>query len=134
MWFFCLQQGLLQNTIDDGQVILVNSLSGHRVSRNRITRFYSATKYAVTALLEGWRQELKDHDSNILMGQLSPGMVRTEFLLVQYANDTAKAHAVYNSMECLTAEDMAECLKLILVSPPRMQIHDILVRPTQQRY
>merc|ERR1711997_820200 len=99
-------KSMLKNKID-GQVILVNSLSGHRVSRNRITRFYSATKYAVTALLEGWRQELKDLDSNIRIGQLSPGMVKTEFLFVQNAQDKDKAHAIYNSMECLKAEDMA---------------------------
>jgi hypothetical protein len=40
-------------------VIFINSLSGHRVPTNSPgTRFYSATKFAVTALLEGWRQEV----------------------------------------------------------------------------
>ena len=43
-----------QNEIYDGQVILVNSMSGHRLSPlGGKTRFYSATKFAVTALLEG---------------------------------------------------------------------------------
>ena len=42
-----------QNKIDDGQVILVNSMSGHRVAPGPTTRFYTATKFAVTALLEG---------------------------------------------------------------------------------
>ena len=45
---------VFQNKIDDGQVILVNSMSGHRVSPlGAKARFYSATKFAVTALLEG---------------------------------------------------------------------------------
>ena len=45
-----------QHKIDDGQVIFVNSMSGHRVAGG--SKFYSATKYAVTALLEGWRMEV----------------------------------------------------------------------------
>ena len=45
---------IFQNKIDDGQVILVNSMSGHRLSPlGGKTRFYSATKFAVNALLEG---------------------------------------------------------------------------------
>ena len=45
---------IFQNNIDDGQVILVNSMSGHRLSPlGGKTRFYSATKFAVNALLEG---------------------------------------------------------------------------------
>ena len=46
----------IQHKIDDGQVIFVNSMSGHRVAGG--SKFYSATKFAVTALLEGWRMEV----------------------------------------------------------------------------
>ena len=48
-----INQFHFQNKIDDGQVILVNSISGHRVAPSAKTRFYTATKFAVTALLEG---------------------------------------------------------------------------------
>ena len=48
-----INQFHFQNKIDDGQVILVNSMSGHRVAPSAKTRFYTATKFAVTALLEG---------------------------------------------------------------------------------
>ena len=111
-------------------------MSGHRVAPNPKGRFYTATKYAVTALVEGWRQELRDigNGNNIRVGQLSPGVVETEFAQVMNANDKQIADALYGSMDCLTAEDMAECLKFILAAPPRMQIHDILVRPTQQKF
>merc|ERR1712062_211945 len=43
-------KSMLKNKIDDGQVILVNSMSGHRVAPSPKTRFYTATKFAVTAL------------------------------------------------------------------------------------
>ena len=49
---------IFQNKIDDGQVIFVNSMAGHRVAAMS-SKFYTATKYAVTALLEGWRMEVR---------------------------------------------------------------------------
>ena len=42
-----------ENGIDDGHVINLSSMAGHRVLPNQETHFYSATKYAVTALTIG---------------------------------------------------------------------------------
>ena len=49
---------LFQHKIEDGQVIFVNSMAGHRVAAMS-SKFYTATKYAVSALLEGWRLEVQ---------------------------------------------------------------------------
>ena len=43
---------------------MVNSMSGHRVAPGKL-RFYSATKFAVTGLLEGWRQEVRVCKGNV---------------------------------------------------------------------
>ena len=129
-------KSMLKHKVDDGQIIMINSMSGHRVPNmaGGKTRFYSATKFAVTALLEGWRQEVRESGkNNIRVAQLSPGVVETEFALVMNGGDKGKADKLYRSMECLTAEDMADSVKFILEAHPRMQIHDILVRPTSQR-
>ena len=67
---------VFQNKIDDGQVILVNSMSGHRVSPlGAKARFYSATKFAVTALLEGTLMnfELKHFNKLIFRTKLTMG-------------------------------------------------------------
>lgn len=40
-------------------------MSGHRVVHQSAVHFYSATKYAVTALTEGLRQELREADTHI---------------------------------------------------------------------
>lgn len=50
-------------------------MSGHRVPPPAETHFYSATKYAVTALTEGLRQELREAQSHIratVRGALTP--------------------------------------------------------------
>lgn len=41
------------------------SMSGHRVLPSADTHFYSATKFAVTALTEGLRQELREANTHI---------------------------------------------------------------------
>ncbi len=48
----------MQNDIDDGQLLFINSMSGHRVVWSKTGHFYTATKFAVTGLLEGFRQEV----------------------------------------------------------------------------
>ena len=48
-----------QHEVNDGTIVMVNSMSGHRVPMSSRLKFYSSTKFAVTALLEGFRQEVK---------------------------------------------------------------------------
>jgi len=127
-------KSMQKNNIDDGHVIMINSISGHRVAPNPSTRFYAATKHAVTALVEGWRQEVRDIKSNIRVSALSPGLVATEFQQAMYPDNPEKAKAITSQYKCLEAEDMAKCVEFILGSPVHMQVHDIIVRPTAQPF
>ena len=69
---------LMRSTnVDDGHIINMNSMSGHRLASYYI---YASTKYAVTALTEGLRRELRNIKSHIRSTSISPGFVETEFL------------------------------------------------------
>lgn len=46
-------------------IIIFCSMSGHRVISSADVHFYSSTKYAVTALTEGLRQELREANTHI---------------------------------------------------------------------
>lgn len=124
---------MTKHGVDDGQIVMISSFSGHRVPPNPSTRFYAATKFAVTGLLEGWRQEMRDLGSNIRVAGVSPGLVETEFQSAMYPEDPARATAITSSLPCLQAQDMADTVTYILSAPKHMQIHDILIRPTQQK-
>ena len=134
-WNYDRKNLFFQNKINDGQIILTSSIFGHQLeSPYPGVYFYCATKHAVKALCEGWRRELRSYaeENNIRIAQLSPGMVKTEIAEVGFGIDKATSDALYDSIPHLKVEDMAQCVKFILESPPRMQIHDILVRPTLQ--
>lgn len=93
-------QSMTRHGVDDGQVVMVSSFSGHRVPPNPSTRwrlshlplarFYAATKFAVTGLLEGWRQEVRDLGTNIRVAAISPGLVATDFQAAMYPDDLEK--------------------------------------------
>jgi len=54
-------------------------LFGHQVPAMPNAHMYSATKFALTALTEGTRQELRIIKSAIRANQISPGFVDTPF-------------------------------------------------------
>merc|ERR1712088_1037291 len=125
-------QSMTKKKITDGQIIMISSMSGHRVPPSPSTRFYSATKFAVTGLLEGWRQEVRDLGSNIRLAAISPGLVETEFQQAMYPGDPARAAAICSAFDCLQSKDIADTVMHILAAPKHVQIHDVLIRPTQQ--
>lgn len=114
---------------DNGYVIHIGSMSGHRPTPKG--GVYAATKYAVRSLTESLRAELRELDSHIRVTSISPGFVRTEFASVYEGADDAAARW-YGNYKVLQSEDIADAVKWVLSCPEHMQVHDILMRPTQQ--
>ncbi len=114
---------------DAGHVIHVASMAAHRVPPG--SGVYSATKYAVRSLTEGLRQELRELESNIRVSAISPGLVETEFAANLHRSEEA-ARETYGRFRVLASEDIAETIAWVLAAPPHMQVHDVLVRPTEQ--
>jgi len=114
--------------VNDGHVFNLNSMSGHRLTG--MLNFYGATKFAVTALTEGFRRELVE-DSKIRITSISPGLVETEFLSRTF--DEKKANTIYSSVDVLKPEDIADIILFVLSGPTNVQIHDVLVRPVGEK-
>ncbi|MGK7879963.1 MAG: dehydrogenase/reductase SDR family member 11 [Crocosphaera sp.] len=113
-----------------GHIIHISSMSGHRVPL--YSGVYAASKYAVRALTEGLRQELREANKNIKISSISPGFVETEFA-EKYNNNKEKAQELYSSFPVLQPKDIANAVYYVLSQPDYVQIHDILLRPTQQK-
>ncbi|CAL8108490.1 unnamed protein product [Orchesella dallaii] len=115
--------------INDGHIFNINSMSGHRITG--FLNFYTATKFAVTAITEGFRRELVEN-SKIKITSISPGLVETEFLYRTFNNEK-QAKDVYATVDVLTPNDIADILLFVLSGPTNVQIHDVLLRPVGQK-
>ncbi|KAM9318134.1 dehydrogenase/reductase SDR family member 11-like [Pholidichthys leucotaenia] len=124
-------QSMKERNVDDGHIINLNSICGHVVIPSSDAHLYTATKYAVTALTEGVRQELREAKTHIRVTSISPGIVKTEFA-PRFYNDPAKATALYSAVKTLDAEDVANAIIYVLSAPPHVQIGDIVMRPVEQ--
>lgn len=120
-------KSMRERNVDDGQIININSLSGHRVG---MAHFYSVTKHALTALTESIRWELRGINSHIRVCQISPGLVETHLHATQM--DEERAKELYNRRQCLQPKDIADSVLYVLSAPPHVQVNDILLRPTEQ--
>ncbi|XP_041660985.1 dehydrogenase/reductase SDR family member 11-like [Cheilinus undulatus] len=125
-------QSMKERNVDDGQIININSMSGHQVFNFVETHFYTATKFAVTALTEGLRQELRGAKTHIRATCISPGLVESEFAMRFYGGDAEKAAAPFANLKALEGIDIANAVTYILSAPPHVQIGDILMAPVEQ--
>ncbi|KFM82604.1 Dehydrogenase/reductase SDR family member 11, partial [Stegodyphus mimosarum] len=99
--------------LDDGQIIQISSMSGHRIPAMDIS-MYAGTKFMVRALTEGLRRELRAAKSHIRVASISPGLVETEFEYRCYKDNPDKATAIYTSIKCMQPEDIAQAVVYIL--------------------
>ncbi|XP_048763449.2 dehydrogenase/reductase SDR family member 11-like isoform X4 [Ostrea edulis] len=120
-------KSMLDRGVDDGHIININSLSGHRVGK---AHFYSATKYAVTALTEGIRWELRGINSHIKITSISPGLVQTNFAYNLMGKEDGDE--CYSTRQALQPEDMAKSVEYVLATPPHVQVSEMMIRPTEQ--
>jgi len=114
-----------------GHVVHVASMAAHRVPGPE-SGMYAATKFAVRALTEALRQELRARKSPIRVTAVSPGHVFTEFADVFTGTPGAQA-AIDSRFKILEPGDVAEAIVWVVTRPPHMEVHDLLVRPTAQK-
>ncbi|XP_052688400.1 dehydrogenase/reductase SDR family member 11-like isoform X2 [Crassostrea angulata] len=126
-------QQMQKNKVDDGHIILINSMSGHRVKPYAAGHFYAATKFAVSGILEGIRNELQELNSHIRVTSVSPGVVATEFQQRMHKSPEI-GKKICSHFKYLEAEDLADAVIYALSAPAHVQVHDILMRPTEQKY
>ena len=91
---------------------------------------YCASKAAERAINDGLRQDLLG--TPVRVTTVDPGMVETDFSLVRFHGDTERAAKVYNGIQPLTPEDVAEVIVWAVNRPPHVNIARVLLTPVQQ--
>lgn len=111
-----------------GHIINIGSIAGKEVYANG--NVYCASKHAVDALSKSMRIDLLPY--NIKVTAINPGMVETEFSIVRFDGDEERASKVYQGMQPLKAEDIAETVYWVANRPAHVNINDIIIMPTVQ--
>lgn len=111
-----------------GHVINIGSIAGKEVYP--AGNVYCATKHAVDALNKGMRIDLLPH--GIKVTAINPGMVETEFSIVRFKGDENRAKKVYDGLEPLIAQDIADAIWYVVSRPAHVNINDMLIMPTAQ--
>lgn len=101
-----------------GHYVITSSVAGRRALPGSL---YSATKWAATAMGESLRQELRQMHENeqIKVTLIEPGMVDTPFF------DNRPTGA-------LEADDIANAVLYAITQPDRVDVNEILIRPSSQ--
>ena len=111
-----------------GQIINTSSVAGHKVFYG--SAVYSATKYAVRALTEGLRMEVKPY--NIRTTIVCPGAVKTELLEHISEEDIQQANKDYVGEVGISPDSFARVVAFAISQPEDIDINEITFRPTSQ--
>ena len=113
-----------------GHIINIASVVGIKVFAPGGT-VYSATKFAVRALTEGLRIELKA--DNIRSTMISPGAAATE--LTESSSDAATRQNLREFYKiAIPAESIARAVAYAIEQPNDVEIDEIVIRPTAQEF
>jgi NADP-dependent 3-hydroxy acid dehydrogenase YdfG len=111
-----------------GQIINTASVAAYKIFP--AAAVYCATKFAVRALSEGLRQEVKPY--NVRTTIISPGAVATELLDHISDEEVRLANQAYVGKVGIPAESFARMVAFAISQPEDVDVNEIVFRPTAQ--
>lgn len=113
---------------NSGHIINIGSIAGNYPYKGG--NVYGASKAFVLQFSQNLRTDLLG--KNVRVTNLEPGMAETEFSMVRFHGDREKAHNVYQGIDPLTADDVAETALWCVTRPAHVNINRIELMPVQQ--
>lgn len=119
---------------------MVASNSGHVINVGSIAgswpypggNAYGSTKAFVQQFSRNLRADL--HGKKVRVTNLAPGMAESEFSNVRFKGDDEKAAKVYQGVEPLRPEDIAEIVYWVASQPAHVNINAVEVMPVNQTW
>lgn len=115
---------------DRGHVINIGSVAGTYPYPGG--NVYGATKAFVQQFSLNLRSDLLG--KRVRVTDIEPGMCETEFALVRFKGDAGKAGAVYQGMQPLSPDDVAESVHWCATLPPHVNINRLELMPVMQAF
>jgi 3-hydroxy acid dehydrogenase / malonic semialdehyde reductase len=115
---------------DEGHVVLIGSVAGDYPYPGG--NVYGATKAFVKQFALNLRADLLG--SNVRVTNIEPGMAETEFALVRFHGDAARAAQPYKGVQPMSADDIAETIFWSCTLPRHLNINRMQMMPIMQAF
>jgi NADP-dependent 3-hydroxy acid dehydrogenase YdfG len=113
---------------DGGHIVNLSSIAGRQAYPNAAV--YVSSKFAVRGFTYALREDLLGRPIRITT--VDPGLVQSNFSRVRFRGDEQQASAVYEGVEPMRPEDIAECIVFAVTRPPHVNVDEIVVKALAQ--
>jgi NADP-dependent 3-hydroxy acid dehydrogenase YdfG len=112
----------------DGHVVMLGSVAG--IEPYPGGAGYNAAKFAVRAFTQVLRMELLGRPVRVT--EVDPGLVETEFSVVRFRGDAERAAKVYEGVDPLSPDDVADCVAFAVTRPSHVNLDQIVITSRDQ--
>ena len=113
---------------DGGHIVNLGSVAGRQAYEKGA--LYVTSKFAVRGFTYALREDLLGRPIHITT--VDPGLVQTDFSLVRFRGDEETARKVYEGVEAMKPEDIAECILFAVTRPPHVNVDELVVKALAQ--
>ena len=111
-----------------GHIVNIGSVAGRQAYERGA--LYVASKFAMRGFTYALREDLLGRP--IRLTTVDPGLVESDFSKVRFRGDQEAAAKVYEGVEPLTPEDIAECVLFALTRPQHVNVDELVVKALAQ--
>jgi NADP-dependent 3-hydroxy acid dehydrogenase YdfG len=113
---------------DGGHIVNIGSIAGRQAYPNGA--LYVTSKFAVRGFTYALREDLLGRPIRITT--VDPGLVETNFSRVRFRGDEEVARQVYEGLEPMTPDDVAQCVLFAVTRPPHVNVDELVVKALAQ--
>jgi 3-hydroxy acid dehydrogenase / malonic semialdehyde reductase len=118
----------LPHLADGGHIVNIGSVAGRQAYERG--SLYITSKFAVRGFTYALREDLLGRP--IHLTTVDPGLVETNFSRVRFRGDEETAAKVYQGVEAMQPEDIAECVLFAVTRPPHVNVDELVVKALAQ--
>src|SRR5262245_18042618 len=118
----------LPHVRDGGHILFTGSVAGRQAYPNAAS--YVAAKFGLRGFVYALREDLLGRAIRITT--VDAGLVETEFSIVRFKGDVVKAKEVYEGLDPITPDDVADCVMFAVTRPFHVNVDEIVIKVVQQ--
>ncbi len=113
---------------EGGHIVNLGSIAGRQAYEN--AALYVTSKFAVRGFTYALREDLLGRPIRLTL--VDPGLVETNFSSVRFRGDEETATKVYQGVEAMEPDDIAECIVFAVTRPQHVNVDEIVVKALAQ--